>query len=118
MPSGKSSTALAWIAWVSVCFFWGTTFPAIHIMVQSMPPMLSAGLRQGIAGGVLLGACLALGIKLPRPKEWQELGWAGFLIVTVANGLAAIALRRVSGGLATLLSATAAFWVLLLESAR
>ena len=113
-----SSKVLAWLAWVSVCFFWGTTFPAIHVMVQAMPPMLSAGLRQGIAGAVLLLLCLALRLKFPAPRHWLELGWAGFLIVTVANGLAALALRQVQGGMATLLAATGALWVVCLEALR
>jgi drug/metabolite transporter (DMT)-like permease len=114
----KEAKILAWVAWVAVCIAWGMTFPAIHIMVQSLPPMLAAGLRQGLAGGIFLLACLVLRLEFPGWRDWLALGWAGFLIVAVANGTAALALREVSGGLATLLSATAAFWVVIYEALR
>ena len=69
----KEAKILAWVAWVAVCIAWGMTFPAIHIMVQSLPPMLAAGLRQGLAGGIFLLACLVLRLEFPGWRDWLAL---------------------------------------------
>ncbi|HEX3072703.1 MAG TPA: EamA family transporter, partial [Ignavibacteriales bacterium] len=39
-----------YLAWLSVCFFWGTTYLAIRIGVSDMPPALFAGFRHLTAG--------------------------------------------------------------------
>ena len=44
----------AYLAYASVCFFWGTTYGAIRIGVEVMPPALFAGIRFFLAGLVLL----------------------------------------------------------------
>ena len=43
----------AYGAWAAVCFFWGTTYLAIRVGLETLTPMLFAGLRFLIAGGVL-----------------------------------------------------------------
>ena len=43
----------AYGAWAAVCFFWGTTYLAIAVGLESFQPTLFAGLRFLIAGGLL-----------------------------------------------------------------
>jgi len=41
---------LAYVAWLLVCIVWGTTYLAIKIGVNELPPFLFAGLRWLLAG--------------------------------------------------------------------
>ena len=38
-----------------VAFFWGTTFLAIRIGVETIPPFILAGIRNFISGFIILG---------------------------------------------------------------
>ena len=52
-----------------VCLIWGTTWAAVQIGVQSIPPLLSAALRFCIACAVL-GVWIAVkGLPFPRSKN-------------------------------------------------
>ncbi len=44
----------AYAAWIAVCFFWGTTYLAIRVGLETLPPMLLGGLRFLTAGSLLL----------------------------------------------------------------
>ena len=39
----------AYIAWIIVCFVWGTTYLAIRVALESVPVALLAGLRWAAA---------------------------------------------------------------------
>ncbi|MCU0333374.1 MAG: EamA family transporter [Ignavibacteriaceae bacterium] len=55
----------AYLAWITICIVWGTTYLAIRVGVADLPPMLFAGLRWIIAG-VLMTILLNLRhYKLP-----------------------------------------------------
>ena len=55
----------AWIAWVAVCVIWGTTYLAIKIALETIPPFLMGGLRY-VAAGLGLAAIIAVrGRALP-----------------------------------------------------
>ena len=49
------------MAFFAIYFVWGTTFLAIRVAVEEMPPLFAAGGRFLIAGIVLLGFMLAKG---------------------------------------------------------
>jgi drug/metabolite transporter (DMT)-like permease len=44
-----------------VYIVWGSTYLAIRVMVEDIPPLLGAGLRFGLAGLILGGALLIMG---------------------------------------------------------
>jgi len=52
-----SPTRRAYIAWGIVCIVWGTTYLAMRIALESIPPLLMAAFRW-IAAGVVLIAWL------------------------------------------------------------
>src|SRR5271170_8448109 len=52
------------LAFGLVYLFWGSTYLAIDIAVQSIPPALMCGLRFSIAGVVMLAACALTGHKI------------------------------------------------------
>ncbi|MDQ3432130.1 MAG: EamA family transporter [Actinomycetota bacterium] len=115
-----ASTARVWTALAIVYVFWGSTYLAIRVVVETMPPFLSAGARFLAAAG-LLGTVLIMrvGVKAFRVTRRQLAGAAlvGLLLPLGGNGLVVWGEQTVRSGLAALLVAAVPLWVVLLRSA-
>ena len=112
VPSARS---LAYLAFVTVCVIWGTTYLAITVALESVPVLLLAGLRWMFAGVVMSALMLATGRGLPRPAMWGPLLLLGFLMNVVGNGFVVYAQQYVASGLTAVLIATTPFWSALIE---
>jgi drug/metabolite transporter (DMT)-like permease len=109
----------AYSSWAAVCFFWGTTYLAIRVGLETFTPMLFAGLRFLIAGGLLFFIMSRQrNVRLPSGREWLDLGVVGLLLLGVGNGAVVWAEQWVPSGMAALLVATSPFWVAVLERMR
>ena len=106
----------AYGAWAAVCFFWGTTYLAIAVGLESFQPTLFAGLRFVVAGGLLFFVMSRQrGARLPIGREWLDLGVIGLMLLGVGNGAVVWAEQWVPSGMAALLVATSPFWAAALE---
>lgn len=106
----------AYGAWAAVCFFWGTTYLAIAVGLESFQPTLFAGLRFLVAGGLLFFVMSRQqGARLPIGREWFDLGVVGLMLLGVGNGAVVWAEKWVPSGMAALLVATSPFWATALE---
>jgi drug/metabolite transporter (DMT)-like permease len=107
MASPRRASGLnVWLALGTVYVVWGSTYLAIAIAVQTLPPLLYAGMRFLLAG-IVLTTFLALRRADLRVTR-RELGGAalvGILLLTIANGLVVLAERTVPSGLAALIVA-------------
>jgi drug/metabolite transporter (DMT)-like permease len=106
---------LAYLALVTVCVVWGTTYLGIHVALETIPVLLVAGLRWMSAGLILSGLMLATGRRLPGPRLWGPLALLGFLMNVVGNGFVVYAQQYVASGLTAVLIATTPFWSALVE---
>jgi drug/metabolite transporter (DMT)-like permease len=105
----------AYLAWITICLVWGTTYLAIRIGVSDLPPMLFAGLRWIIAG-ILMTILLNLRhYKLPALKDLKHLAIVGILLLGIANGLVVVAEQWLPSGLTALILSTLPFWVVGME---
>ncbi|MCU0415399.1 MAG: EamA family transporter [Ignavibacteriaceae bacterium] len=105
----------AYLAWITICIVWGTTYLAIRVGVADLPPMLFAGLRWIIAG-VLMTILLNLRhYKLPPFKDLKHLAIVGILLLGIANGLVVVAEQWLPSGLTALILSTLPFWVVGIE---
>jgi drug/metabolite transporter (DMT)-like permease len=111
-----ASTRRAYIAWIIVCVVWGTTYLAIRISLESIPPMLMAAMRWIVAGSVLVLALVVRGETLPRPREWPALTLLGILLLGFGNGAVVWAELTVPSGLTAVLVATVPFWMVGVEA--
>ena len=101
----------AYGAWAAVCFFWGTTYLAIRVGLESFPPTLFAGLRFIVAGVVLFFVMSRQrNARTPIGREWFDLGVVGLMLLGVGNGAVVWAEQWVPSGMAALLVATSPFW--------
>jgi drug/metabolite transporter (DMT)-like permease len=110
-----SAPSLAYLAFITVCIIWGTTYLAITVALESVPVLLVAGLRWMFAGVVMSAVMLATGRGLPGPRLWAPLALLGFLMNIVGNGFVVYAQQYVASGLTAVLIATTPFWSALVE---
>jgi drug/metabolite transporter (DMT)-like permease len=109
----------AWQVWSAlgvVYVIWGSTYLAIRIMVEDVPPLLGAGVRFLVAGAAVL-AFLAARRRSVRVSR-RALGSAalvGILLLAGGNGVVTVAERHVPSGLAALLVASVPLWVVIMR---
>lgn len=98
-------------AFAAVYLVWGSTYLAIRIAVQDMPPALLAGTRFMLAGAVLCVAALLRGQRLPRSlRDWWVITVMAFALVVVGNGFVTWAEQWVASNHAALIIASSALW--------
>ena len=115
----KSDRALAYAAFATVCLVWGTTYLAIRVAVETIPPLLLTGIRFTVAGGLLLAILLARGERVPRDRRaLANLALVGFLLIGIGNLAVVWAEQWVPSGIAALLVGTAPFWAVANEAMR
>lgn len=100
----------AYLAWVAVCIIWGTTYLAIWIALETIPPALIGALRYVGAGGIMAIVLLVRGERLPARANWPGLAMLGFLMVVLGNGGVIWAEQWVPSGIAAVMVATTPFW--------
>lgn len=91
-------------AYVLLCAIWGSTWMAIRVTVEEVPPLRAAGLRF-LAGAALL-AIPAIGRRLPLPRgpaQWQAVLLLALGMIAAPYGLLFWAERHVTSSMAAVL---------------
>lgn len=104
------------LAIITVALVWGTTFLGIRIAVETIPPWFVAGLRQFLAGLILL-------FMLLFSKNLKWIGWKNYgnqiilatLMLVIANGMTTVAEKNLTSSLASLISSTSPLVVFVLS---
>src|SRR5580658_1643819 len=91
------------IAFAIIYFVWGSTFLAIRIGVQEVPPFLLAAMRFTAAGTVLFGWNIARRERLPSARQWASICLIAALIFPLDYGLLFWAEQRVPSGIAAVM---------------
>ncbi len=112
----KNEKSRAYLAWMIICVVWGTTYLAIRIGVNGMPPFLFAGSRWIIAGPVFYAILRLKGFKPPPKNELKNIAIVGISLLGFANGLVVVAEQWMPSGLTALLITTLPFWIVGIES--
>ena len=105
------------LAFGLVYLFWGSTYLAIDIAVQTIPPALMCALRVSVAGLVMLAVCAATGRRiLYSPRQIALAAVVGLLLLMGGNLTLSYAELAVSSGLSALIIAITPLWFLVLDS--
>lgn len=110
-----------WMVWSAlwiVYIVWGSTYLAIRVVVETLPPFLSGGVRFLIAGTVLyIFLAIKRGVRAMRVTKRELLSCAliGSALLFGGNGLVLVAEQGIASGLAALLIATVPLWVIVLR---
>jgi drug/metabolite transporter (DMT)-like permease len=110
-PSGL----LVWAALWTVYIVWGSTYLALRVLVETIPPLISTGGRFLLAGSLMLGvlALLRRTVRVTRAEAASCLLVGSLMAGAVAT--VATAEQDVPSNLAALLVACVPLWVLLLR---
>jgi len=99
---------------VALCLIWGSSWLAIKVGLNSLPPFLFAGMRFAVAFLFLLFLLPFLHARFPRDSfSWGVMILLGILQIALAYGLLFWGEQYTSSGLAAVLSATFPFFVIL-----
>src|SRR5579864_5564951 len=101
------------LAFAAIYLIWGSTYLAIRYAVETIPALVTAGLRHTVAGGILLAWAWARGFR-PKREHWISGLVIGALFFLVGHGTLHWAEQYVGSGLAALLIATEPMFILLL----
>ncbi len=94
------------LAFAIIYFIWGSTYLAIRIGVEQMPPFLLAGMRFVLAGAILFAWMLAKRAPVPTLRQWSSATLLAVLIFVLDYGLLFWAEQRVPSGVAAVMLAT------------
>ena len=113
MPRGKN--LLIAIAFAAIYLIWGTTYLAIGVTVETVPPVFMVVLRGAIAGGVLYWVSRVRGGAPVEGREMLAIAPTALLLFGGGYVLVGWAEQSVASGPAALLNATTPAWVVLIE---
>jgi drug/metabolite transporter (DMT)-like permease len=104
-------------AYAVISIVWGSTYLAIRIGVQHLPPALFGGIRFVTAGTVLLVFVLATRRPLPsKTADWATAALVGVMLLGIGNGLVIWAERSVESSMAALVIVTSALWMAIFDA--
>ncbi|NUN70072.1 MAG: EamA family transporter, partial [Bacteroidetes bacterium] len=105
------------LAYTAICTIWGSTWLVIKVGLETMTPLLSAGLRFALAAGILFTIIRLRAIPVPwnRTTRWF------FLLTSLTSfslpfGLVYWGEHRISSGMTSILFATFPLWVTIMSS--
>lgn len=101
------------LAFAAIYLVWGSTYLAIRYAVETIPPLVTAGIRHTVAGGILLAWAYARGYRAKR-EHWVAGAIVGAFFFLIGHGTLHWAEQHVASGLAALLIATEPMFILVL----
>jgi drug/metabolite transporter (DMT)-like permease len=112
----RSSTWRIWLALGSVYVIWSTTYLGIRVTNETLPPLVAAGTRFVIAGGVLFAVTSRRGDtegdRVGRTQWWAAFA-VGALLIAGGNGSVVLAELTVPSGTVALIFALVPLWIAL-----
>ena len=116
---GRAPAWLVWTALWVVYIVWGSTYLAIRVTVETLPPLLTMGVRFLTAGLILYGVLLALrgrdGVRI-SVRELRSCAIVGAALFLGANGMVAVAELEIPSSLAALIISSVPLWVILFRA--
>ncbi|EJN09460.1 putative permease, DMT superfamily [Bradyrhizobium sp. YR681] len=102
-------------AFAAIYIVWGSTYLALALALQSMPPFTLMAARCLTGGAILYGAARLGGASSPPRAIGVVAVICGVLFFVGCHGVLAFAQQRVHSGLAAVLLATIPLWIVLLQ---
>lgn len=105
-PNHRPPSALLIAGGLGIIYLvWGSTYLAIKVAVETLPPFLMAGARFLVAGIVMAVVLLAIGRFRATGKQWLWNALVGLFMMVGGNGLVSWAEQTIPSGIATLIVA-------------
>ncbi len=116
LPAANEPSKLSVVtAFAAVYIFWGSTYIAIAIAIESTPPFLMAAIRFFAAGFILYIWCIARGQKTPRVSSVMRNAFAGVLMLFCGTTALIWSEQYLPAGLCSIIVAATPFWFVILD---
>jgi drug/metabolite transporter (DMT)-like permease len=93
------------LAFAAVYLIWGSTFLGIRVAIETIPPMIMAGLRWSVAGCLFYLFLRWRGAPRPSARDWRSAGLIGGGIIFAGNGSVTFAEQYIPSGSAAVIVA-------------
>lgn len=104
-------------AYIVVCIVWGSTYLGIRIGVSDFPPELFSGIRNLVAGSIILMYARVKGLEFPKSRtDIRRLATVGFMLLCGSMGLISWAEQWVHSGVVSLMVASSPLMMALIET--
>ena len=113
-PPGPPRAKLL-LAFAAIYVLWGSSYLAIRVAIDSLPPFLMAGSRFLVAGAILYAFGARTDAARPTRRHWRNAAIASVPLFVIGNGGVTWAELTVPSGAAALVIATLPAWLLLLD---
>lgn len=105
-----------WIALITLSILWGSSFLAIKVVIEIIPPLVSFGIRFAVSGTVLLVAYYLSHRGQNHhdhigKHEWKDVLILGVSIILGGRGLLVWGAQNLSSGITALLNSTIPLWI-------
>jgi len=100
-------------AFFAIYVIWGSTYLAIRVAVETIPPLATAGVRHLLAGAILFLWARAFRARITA-TEWRASLVTAMLFFLIGHGTLHWAEQTVPSGVAALLVATEPVWIAIL----
>jgi len=102
------------VVFATLCLIWGSTWLAIKIGLEFLPPFLFAGIRFAVASLALLVLVRLLHARVPKDlSSWILMLFLGIFQISLPYGLVFWGEQYISSGISSLLFATLPFFVVI-----
>ena len=115
LPSPAPSRAAISAGLATIYLVWGSTYLAIRVAVETMPPFLMAAARFLLAGAALFTFLKLRGAPLPTARQWRLNALIGTLLLLGGNGTVVWAEQFVPSGLTALLIGIGPLFIVLID---
>jgi len=122
----RASPAAVAVALLIVYVVWGSTYFGIAVMIQTMPPLLAAGARYGLAGVLMLAGLAAYArwrgrgrdgrAERPTAAHWRSAFVVGTLLLLGGNGGVVLSELYIPSGVSAVLVATVPIWLAVFDA--
>ena len=103
------------LAFAAVYVIWGTTYLAIRLAIETIPPFLMAGSRFLVAGAFIFTIMRLRGAPLPQRLHWRSAVIIGALLMLGGSGMLTWSEQQVPSSTAALVVATMPLWMALFD---
>jgi drug/metabolite transporter (DMT)-like permease len=112
-PGNRTYTLKLALAFAATYLIWGSTYLGIHYAVETIPPLVAAGIRHSIAGGILFVWAWVRGYR-PKREHWIAGLAVGAFYFLGGHGMLHWAEQHVASGLAAVLYSSEAMFIVAL----
>ena len=109
------STGKLLVAFAAIYIIWGTTYLAMRVAVETIPPFMVASTRFLLAGACTFAYLKLAGIKWPTFANWKSAALIGCLLLVGGNGMVMVAIQNIPSGIAALIVATTPIWMTIFD---